>query len=356
MSLQNYSGQDAPMSGLEEPQPFDAAARRQEMEQTLTGSDEIDALVSQICVGQTQSILSFGSDAAGQVARCSDDLLRSAGMYQAGDSGPLLAALSRVMDQFDPEDFGIEEPKKGVFSKLFPGRKKDPDQLLSKYHDMGGAVDKLYVELKKYEADIAALNRGLQAMLDANINCYQELVRYVLAGEQGLREMEDYLAQMRPALARCPENGILQADCGAMEQAHTLLERRVQDLRIAEVVALQAIPMLQTMQGNNRKLVQKIHSAFLVTLPVFKQAMAQAVQMKRQRLQAQAMRALDERTADLLRRNEQTAAQTETMRQAWQTIVNGIEETKALQTDAGTQRTADAARLNDLRQELQGHL
>lgn len=340
-------------------QPFDAAAFRQNLAQALTGSDEIDALVSQITVDDLQSIVTFGSAATREVAQSSDAVLRSVNTQQVSDSGPLLAALSHVMAQFNAEEFSTTE-KKGGLSKLFKGRKPDLDQLLSKYQKMGGEVDKVYIELKKYESEITAFNQKLQAVVDANVDCYRQLVKYVLAGEQGLEEMDAYLVQMRSELALRPGNAVLQMNLDTMQRARTALERRVQDLRIAEVVALQAIPMLQTMQRSNLNVVHKIDTAFLVTLPVFKQALGQAVQLKRQRLQNQAMRALDERTADSLCRYEQSAAaqnaaaaQNETLEQTWRTIVNGIEEVNTLQTDAAARRSADAAQLDALRQQLQ---
>ena len=58
---------------------------------------------------------------------------------------------------------------------------------------------------------------------------------------------------------------------------------RVDDLRIAENVAIQAAPMLQSMQMSNFNLMRKINSSFIVTLPIFKQCLAQAVLLKRDR-------------------------------------------------------------------------
>ena len=176
--------------------------------------------------------------------------------------------------------------------------------------------------------------------------------------------MDAYLDQLAGQQAAAPGDALLQMDLSSARQARTLLDRRVQDLCIAKVVALQAIPMIQTMQHNNLNLVQKINTAFLVTLPVFKQALAQAVHLKRQRLQAQAMRALEDRTRELVRKNAQAAAvlarqagenpdQADLLERTWQTIVSGIRETQALRSGAEAQQTAGAAKLGALRQELQ---
>ena len=374
MALQYTPRQDeirqAPAPMLEEPQPFDVAAQRQEMNQTLVGSAEVDALVSQICVNDPQTIVSFGGEVAGEIAKCSDTILNSINMSQVNDSGALLNTLGRIMDKFDIEEIAADE-RKGVLGRLFGNLQKQLDQILAKYHTMGEEVDKIYIELKKYEVEIGESNKKLQAIYDANVRFYQDLVKYILAGEQGLAEMDAHLAQMQSDLAQNPGDTMLQLDYGAMQQARTILDQRVMDLRIAENVAMQSIPMIQSMQFSNLNLIRKINSAFIITLPVFKQALTQAVLLKRQKIQAQAMEALDQRTNEMLLKNaKNTADQTkltaqlassssikiETLEQTWKTIVSGIEETQKIQSDAAVKRTADAARLSALKDDFQARV
>lgn len=350
-----------------EPQTFNIAVQRQEMSQELTGSKEVDELVSQICVNDPQTIVAFGGEVANEIAQCSDTILNSIDMSQINDSGTLLNTLGRIMDKFDIEEIAADE-KKGIFAKVFGNLQKQLDQILAKYHTMGEEVDKIYVELKKYEAEIGESNKKLQSIFNANVGFYQDLVKYILAGEQGLQEMSEYMSQMQNDLTQRPNDTMLQLDYNAMQQAQIVLEQRVQDLRIAENVAMQSIPMIQAMQFSNLNLVRKINSAFIITLPVFKQALTQAVLLKRQKIQAQAMQALDERTNEMLLKNaKNTADQTkltaqlastssikiETLEQTWKTIVTGIEETRKIQSDASAKRAADAAKLGELKQDFQ---
>ena len=152
-----------------------------------------------------------------------------------------------------------------------------------------------------------------------------------------------------------------------VDQALMMLEQRTQDLRTAENVAMQSIPMIKTMQFSNMNLVRKINSAFIVTLPVFKQAIAQAIMLKRQRIQAEAMSALDAKTNEMLIRNAQNTAEqskitarlasgssikTETLEKTWQTIVSGIEETKQIQENARKQRIEDQKKLEAIKDDF----
>src|SRR3712207_7096125 len=49
-----------------------------------------------------------------------------------------------------------------------------------------------------------------------------------------------------------------------------LLKQRVYDLEMAKMVSIQTAPQIRILQKGNYKLVSKIHSAFVVTIPVFK--------------------------------------------------------------------------------------
>ena len=99
-------------------------------------------------------------------------------------------ALANIMNKFDIDEIK-EDP--GLFAKIFGNMRKQLDKLLAKYHTMGEEVDKIYVQLKQYESEIKQSNRTLDAMFEANVKYYHELVKYILAGEQGCRELETYI-------------------------------------------------------------------------------------------------------------------------------------------------------------------
>lgn len=354
-----------------EPQVYDMVVQRQEMTQSLAGTKEVDDLVSTICVNDPQTIVTFGAEAAAEIAKCSDTILNSVNMNQINESGTLLNTLGNIMDKFDIEEIASSEEKKGIFSKFFGGVQKQIDQLLAKYHTMGEEVDKIYIQLKQYETEITESNQKLQSIFEANVGYYQLLVKYILAGEQGLKEIEEYLEKLRQDQVQNPTDSMIQLDINSLEQAHTILEQRVQDLRIAENVSMQSIPMIQSMQFGNLNLIRKINSAFIITLPIFKQALTQAILLKRQKVQADAMQALDERTNEMLLKNARnTAEQTkltaqlassssvkiETLEQTWKTIVTGIEETKRIQEEASVKRAEDAKRLDAIKQDFQMRL
>ena len=259
-----------------------------------------------------------------------------------------------------------KEENKGLFNKLFGNMKKQLEKILDKYHTMGEEVDKIYVQLREYEGEIKQSNRKLEQMFDANVDYYHQLVKYILAGEQGCRELEAYIAQRQADFEATGDNSI-QLELAGLNNALMMLEQRTQDLRVAENIAIQSIPMIKTMAYSNMNLVRKINSAFIVTLPVFKQGLAQAVMLKRQKIQAEALSELDKKTNEMLIKNAKntveqskmtarlasgSSVKIETLETTWRTIVNGIEETQNIQKEARKQRIDDAARLENIKQEF----
>lgn len=353
----------AEMQGEMVVKEYDIVADRQQMNNELVNSAEVDALVSTIEIDNLETIVTFGANAAEEISKASDVVLNSMNMSQINDSGEMLNTLAKIMSKFDIEEI---KDKPGLFNKLFGNLKKQLEKILEKYHTLGEDIDKIYVQLKQYESEIKQSNRKLNQIFEANVGYYHELVKYILAGEQGCHELEEYIAQRQRDMEMSGDNSI-QFEITSLNQALMMLEQRTQDLRTAENVAMQSIPMIKTMEFSNMNLVRKINSAFIITLPVFKQALAQAIMLKRQKIQADSMAALDAKTNEMLIKNARNTVEAskmtarlasgssikiETLENTWRTIVNGIDETKAIQENARKQRIDDAKKLEVIKQEF----
>ena len=357
------SGYSAEKNEIEVVEQYDIVADRQQMNDNLVNSEEVDQIVSTIEVYNMDTIVSFGAKVAEEISKASDVVLNSMNMSQLDETSEMLKSLAKIMDQFDINEI---KDNPGLFGKLFGNFKKQLDKILAKYHTMGEEVDKIYVQLKGYEAEIKESNRKLNTMFDVNVNYYHELVKYILAGEQACKEIEAYIAQRQQDMENTGDQSI-QFELTTLNQALQMMEQRTQDLRTAENVAMQSIPMIKTMAFCNYNLVRKINSAFIVTLPIFKQALAQAILLKRQKIQADAISELDKKTNEMLIKNAQntvdvskatarmasgSSIQIGTLEKTWRTITSGIEETQRIQEEARKKRQDDQIRLEAIKQDF----
>lgn len=365
INLQNKTEQTqvaAPATTQTPQENFSLAECRQGYIDDFEKTGELEKYTAKIEVFDPNSIVKFGSEAAEEVSKSADVVLNGMNMDQIYNSGKMLEALDKIMGSFDIDE--IKEDK-GLFGKLFGNAKKKLEKLLNKYNTMGDEIDKIYIQLKVYEGEIEKSNRNLDQMFNSNLEYYHELVKYIAAGEQGCKELHEYIEQKEQELATS-NNVDLQFEISNLRQAENMLEQRVMDLKTAESIALQSIPMIKTMEFSNANLTRKINSAFIVTLPVFKQALAQAMMLKRQKIQADSMSALDKRTNELLIKNAQntveqskqitrmtntSSVQIETLEKTWNTIVSGIDETKRIQEEAKRKREEDSKRLDVIKQQ-----
>ena len=365
INLQNKTEQTqvaAPATTQTPQENFSLAECRQGYIDDFEKTGELEKYTAKIEVFDPNSIVKFGSEAAEEVSKSADVVLNGMNMDQINNSGKMLEALDKIMGSFDIDE--IKEDK-GLFGKLFGNAKKKLEKLLNKYNTMGDEIDKIYTQLKVYEGEIEKANRNLDQMFNSNLEYYHELVKYIAAGEQGCKELHEYIEQKEQELATS-NNVDLQFEISNLRQAENMLEQRVMDLKTAESIALQSIPMIKPMEFSNANLTRKINSAFIVTLPVFKQALAQAMMLKRQKIQADSMSALDKRTNELLIKNAQntveqskqitritntSSVQIETLEKTWNTIVSGIDETKRIQEEAKRKREEDSKRLDVIKQQ-----
>ena len=367
INLQNKTEQEQtqvaePTTAQTPKENFSLAECRQGYIDDFKKTGELEQYTAKNEVFDPNSIVKFGSEAAEEVSKSADVVLNGMNMDQINNSGKMLEALDKIMGSFDIDE--VKEDK-GLFGKLFGNAKKKLEKLLSKYNTMGDEIDKIYTQLKVYEGEIEKSNRNLDQMFNSNLEYYHELVKYIAAGEQGCKELHEYIEQKEQELATS-NNVDLQFEISNLRQAENMLEQRVMDLKTAESIALQSIPMIKTMEFSNANLTRKINSAFIVTLPVFKQALAQTMMLKRQKIQADSMLALDKRTNELLIKNAQntveqskqitrmtntSSVQIETLEKTWNTIVSGIDETKRIQEEAKRKREEDSKRLDAIKQQ-----
>ena len=352
-----------PETAMMEVKPYDIVADQQATVNRLAHSPEVEALTAAIDINDMNTIVSFGARAADEISKASDVVLNSMNLTQLDESSRMLQALAKIMDQFDMDEVR-DNPT--LFGKLFGNVRKQLDRILAKYHTLGDEVDKIYVQLKQYEGEIKQSNQKLEMMFEANVGYFHELEKYIVAGEQGCQEIQAYMNQLQQQMEQTGDQSIT-FELQSLQQVLMMLEQRTQDLRTAESVALQSIPMIKTIQFSNMNLVRKINSAFIVTLPVFKQALAQAIMLKRQKIQADAISALDERTNEMLLKNARNTVEqakittrlasgssikADTLETTWRTIMTGLEETKKIQESARQQRVQDQAKLEAIKKDF----
>lgn len=336
------------------------ATAREQVKAEIIKSGEAKALSDTLAVNNPQTIVEFGKPIAEQMSKCADEILRRQDISTLSQTSTMMSTLTKIMDKVDLAEIKESEKEPGFFGRVFNNAQRKVEGLIAKYNNIGNDIEKVCIELRVYEGQIKQSNKDLEALYNNGVAAYQELMKYTIAGEYALQEVDDYIASLEAQAATDPSASL---EISNVTQAKQLLEQRVQDLRMAETVALQSLPIVKAMEFGNLNLARKINTSFIVTIPIFKNAVAQAIIAKRQALQAQAMQKLDEKTNEMLMKNAQQAADNmrmtatlsgssaikiETIENSWQIIMDGIKDTKAIQEELARQRAEDKQKIEQI--------
>jgi uncharacterized protein YaaN involved in tellurite resistance len=351
------------LSHLDVEQKENALQDQGDLKAKLRQDQEVIRLSKMIDTKDQIALLEFGKEPATEISNFAGKVLNTVKSSDMEESSALLKNLGKIMDKFDRKDFAEE---KGLF-KFFGKGKKLMEKVMSKYQTMGGEIDKVYVEIKKYENEMKTTTNTLEQLYNENFTYYLELEKYIVAGELKAEELKNTVLQ--PLEERANNGDQLAAmELDSVRNAIELIEQRTYDLEMAKQVAFQSAPQIRLLQRGNTKLIAKINSAFVTTIPIFKTGLINAIAAKRQKLVADSMSELDRRTNEMLLKNAQNVAsqsaeiarlsgtssiKIETIEETWGIIVKGLEETKAIEDENKRNREDGKRRLEEIQASYQ---
>lgn len=330
--------------------------------EVVLAPEKIDSMLAVIDTSDLSTITRFGADSTEALSRASDVVLANTSSEQMEKLTTLVKNLQKILKSIDLKELNEVEPKRGFLTSL----KKSFEKLIAKYDNVNTQIESIYIELKNFEKDNDMSNAQLEDMFDACVENYYKTVEYIQAGDEGVKRLQGICESKRSELQVAGEQGALSLELTEAQNACDLLEQRVQDLRMSEQAALQSLPMLKSLIYTNATLNRKVESALVVTLPLFKQNVATALQIKRQAIQARSLQALDDETNRMFAENARNAVEqakmatrlsgtsalkASTLTESWNTLVTGMEEIKALREQIALERVEDRKQLEALNKD-----
>lgn len=321
---------------------------------------------NEIKLNDGNSILNFGQTPSEGLSKISNQLLATTKRPDADNASAMIVQLTKVMDKFDIKEIEtMPIEKQNMFVRIFNNAKNKLDKLVAKYENLGKEVDEISLILQQSKHEMEKSNDSLKRLYQANLQYYEMLEKYIVAGEMALEEIDKELNEL-PTRTNITEEQ-KQMNIQQLNMIRDILSQRVGDLRVAENVALQTAPMLQMMQMGNFNLMRKINSSFIITLPIFKNSLIQAIELKRQAITSNSINQLDQKTAELWERNAKNTAQQyvtiteqanrsvlpiEKLKESFETIQKGIEDANEINQKQEELRKENAIALEEMKEDM----
>ncbi|KAB7610358.1 toxic anion resistance protein [Amylibacter sp. SFDW26] len=317
----------------------------------------VKARMAEIDMGNTQSIIEFGSSAQSELQAISQEMLSGVRNKDVGPAGDSLRDMVTSIRGFSVDELN---PNRSLswWEKLL-GRAAPVAKFMARYETVQGQIDRISDELLDHEHILLKDIKSLDKLYGKTLAFYDEIALYIAAGEEKIKELD---TKTIPAKEKQVENaskdkGVIKAqELRDLRSARDDLERRVHDLKLTRQVTMQSLPSIRLVQENDKSLVTKINSTLVNTVPLWETQLAQAVTIHRSREAAEVVREATDLTNELLESNAENLQQAnrevrkemergvfdiESIRKANEYLIDTIEESLAI-ADEGKAKRADA--------------
>ncbi|MGX0903563.1 uncharacterized protein YaaN involved in tellurite resistance [Roseovarius sp. MBR-79] len=298
-------------------------------------SAEITRRMAEIDMGDTQSIVSFGSAAQAELQVISQSMLQGVRNKDVGPAGDSLRGIVTTIRGFSVSELDVRR-ERSWWEKLL-GRAAPFAKFTAKFEQVQGQIDKITDDLLSHEHTLLKDIKSLDLLYEKTLAFYDELALYIAAGEAKLKDLDDKdIPAKEAAVQAAPENDqVMKAqELRDLRAARDDLERRVHDLKLTRQVTMQSLPSIRLVQENDKSLVTKINSTLVNTVPLWETQLAQAVTIQRSAEAAAAVRDANDLTNELLTANAKNLRESNKMiRQEMERGVFDIEAVKKANAD-----------------------
>ncbi|WP_116133881.1 toxic anion resistance protein [Tropicimonas sp. IMCC34043] len=296
---------------------------------------EIRRRMDEVDLADSNSIVSFGARAQGELQEISQAMLADVKNKDVGPAGDSLRNIVSTIRGFSVNELDVRR-ERSWWEKL-TGKAAPFSNFVSKYEDVQGQIDRITDDLLGHEHKLLKDIKSLDLLYDKTLKFYNELALYIAAGEAKLGEIDTTAIPAKEAevQAAAEQNQVMKAqELRDLRAARDDLERRVHDLKLTRQVTMQSLPSIRLVQENDKSLVTKINSTLVNTVPLWETQLAQAVTIQRSAEAAGAVKAANDLTNELLTANAKNLRQAnQTVRQQMERGVFDIEAVKAANAD-----------------------
>ncbi|MGL4537370.1 MAG: toxic anion resistance protein, partial [Weissella cibaria] len=232
-------------------------------------------------------------------------------------------------------------------------------------------VDNVAARLDRHKETLLADNKMLDGLFQQNLDFFKQLNVYIAGAEMKLSDVRNRELPAAREVAQASGDQLDAQKVQDLVQFEQRLEKRSNDLKLTRQVALQQAPQIRLIQSTNQVLAEKIQSSISTAIPLWKNQVAIALTLLKQKNAVAAQRAVADTTNQLLQANsemlKQSAVETakenergvidiETLQNTQANLIETIEETMQIQRD-GRQKRADAeVKMQEMETELKQKL
>ncbi|WP_076801118.1 toxic anion resistance protein [Latilactobacillus curvatus] len=330
---------------------------------------QAEQLAQQLDVNDQQAVLNYGAQAQKKLGAFSQTMLNQVQSQETGEIGDALTSLMYRLNEANPDELRAEDSN--VFKRMFGKIKKSVYEITAKYQKIGAQIDGIAIKLDKEKNALMRDNETLETLYAKNKAYFDALNIYIAAGQLKIQELETTTIPEAMERAKNDDNQMVVQEVNDLNQFKNRLEKRTYDLELARQITLQQAPQIRLIQNTNQALAEKIQASINTAIPLWKNQVAIALTLLRQKDAVTAQRQVSETTNDLLKKNsamlkmssietakenERGVVDIETLQKTQNDLVETLQETLKIQQEGREKRQVAEKELNHMENDLREHL
>ena len=318
----------------------------------------------------SQSVIEYGSLAQKKIGDFSQSVLNKVQAKDLGEVGSALTDLMYQLQESNPNDLVVEDP--GFFKKMFGKVKKSIFEVTQKYQKLGAGIDKISIKLTHEYKGLLEDNKTLETLYAENLDYFHALNVYIAGAELKIKELDEtVIPQAKIEAENTPDNAIAVQKISDLENYKNRLDKRQYDLKLARQITIQQAPQIRMIQNTNQELAEKIQTSINTAIPLWKNQVAIALTLLKQKDALTSQRIVSSTTNDLLtknsemlkqssieaaRENERGVVDIETLKTTQANLIETIQETMNIQREGAIKRRQGEVELAQLEEEIKTKL
>ncbi|MEG7284420.1 toxic anion resistance protein [Bacillus sp. 0909A] len=327
-------------------------------------------LAQQIDHNNMNSIVLYGSQAQSKLLNFSHTMIDHVQKKDVGEIGEILGELMKKLEQVNPDE--LQTKKKGFLARMFGKVSHSLQEVLSKYQKTSVQIDRISLKLEHSKHALISDNKLLEQLYDKNKEYFSALNVYIAAGELKLDELRTKtIPELKRQAESSDHNQMAVQEVNDLIQFADRLDKRVHDLLLSRQITIQSAPQIRLIQNTNQALAEKIQSSIVTAIPLWKNQVAIALTLLRQRNAVDAQQKVSDTTNELLvknaellktntietvKANERGLVDIDTLKKVQESLISTLEETLTIQEEGRIKRRQAEEELmimeGDLKQKL----
>jgi uncharacterized protein YaaN involved in tellurite resistance len=329
---------------------------------------KMNQLINEIDITESQAVLQYGTSAQTDISDFSDTVLDQVKGKDSGYVGNILISLTDNVKSLDVDKIGNDS---GFIGRIIGQAKSSARKFIARYEKMSTTIEALVTELEKAQYTLLKDIELLDQMFEKNIDYLKNLEIFVAAGERKIETLNDIELPRMMEEANASQDPSMIQKANDFKQLVNRFEKKVHDLKLSRMIAIQAAPQIRMVQNGDQVLVEKIQSSILNTIPLWKNQVVIAITILRQEKALKAQKKVSETTNELLKKNsellklntieiaeesEKGIVEIETLQKVHADLIFTLEETVRIQEEGKVKRHEAEVELNSMAAELKQKL